>query len=59
MFSGNCGSFKIMSDGIITRFTGLSKADWNNFMNSAEAEYKSKYSEPATTEQATEDKVAV
>ena len=24
------GSFKIMSDGIITRFTGLSKADWRN-----------------------------
>jgi len=24
-----CGSFKIMSDGIITRFTGMSKADWN------------------------------
>ena len=23
-----CGSFKIMSDGLITRFTGLSKADW-------------------------------
>ena len=54
-----CGSFKIMSDGIITRFTGLSKADWNNAMNSAEAEYKAKYSEPATTEEATQDKVAV
>ena len=53
-----CGSFKIMSDGLITRFTGLSKADWNNFMNSAEAEYKSKYSETATTEP-TAEKVAV
>ena len=38
-----CGSFKIMSDGIITRFTGMSKADWNNAMRSAEAEYKAKY----------------
>ena len=53
-----CGSFKIMSDGLITRFTGLSKADWNNFMNSAEAEYKNKYSETATTEP-TAEKVAV
>ena len=47
-----------MSDGLITRFTGLSKADWNNFMNSAEAEYKNKYSETATTEP-TAEKVAV
>ncbi len=53
-----CGSFKIMSDGIITRFTGLSKADWNNAMRNAEAEYKSKY-EAETTEPATEQKVAV
>jgi len=53
-----CGSFKIMSDGIITRFTGLSKADWNNAMRNAEAEYKAKY-EAATTESATESKVAV
>ena len=53
-----CGSFKIMSDGIITRFTGLSKADWNNAMRNAEAEYKAKY-ETATTETATEQKVAV
>ena len=53
-----CGSFKIMSDGIITRFTGLSKADWNNAMRNAEAEYKAKY-EVETTEQATEQKVAV
>ena len=53
-----CGSFKIMSDGIITRFTGLSKADWNNAMRNAEAEYKVKY-EADTTETATEQKVAV
>ena len=53
-----CGSFKIMSDGIITRFTGLSKADWNNAMRNAEAEYKTKY-EAETTEPATEQKVAV
>ena len=53
-----CGSFKIMSDGIITRFTGLSKADWNNAMRNAEAEYKAKY-EAETTEPATEQKVAV
>ena len=53
-----CGSFKIMSDGIITRFTGLSKADWNNAMRNAEAEYKAKY-EAETTEPATAEKVAV
>lgn len=53
-----CGSFKIMSDGIITRFTGLSKADWNSFMNSAEAEYKAKYSETAQPEP-TAEKIAV
>ena len=40
------GSFKIMADGIITRFTGLSKANWNEYMKGAEAEYKNKYSEP-------------
>ena len=39
------GSFKIMADGIITRFTGLSKADWNDAMKNAEVEYKTKYSE--------------
>ncbi len=47
-----------MSDGLITRFTGLSKADWNNAMRNAEAEYKTKY-EAETTEPATEQKVAV
>jgi hypothetical protein len=56
-----CGSFKIMSDGIITRFTGLSKADWNNAMKLAETEYNTKYSEPATTpaEDPADSKVAV
>ena len=47
-----------MSDGLITRFTGLSKADWNNAMRNADAEYKAKY-EAGTTETATEQKVAV
>ena len=51
------GSFKILSDGQITRFTGMSSADWNNFMRTAEAEYKARYSETETT--ATEQKVAV
>ena len=37
------GSFKIMADGIITRFTGMSSADWRNFMSSADNEYKAKY----------------
>ena len=54
-----CGSFKIMSDGIITRFTGLSKADWNNAMKLAEIEYKAKYSEPAPAEDPADSKVAV
>ena len=48
-----------MSDGIITRFTGLSKADWNNAMNSAEAEYKVKYSDTAPTQETPTEKVAV
>ena len=39
------GSFKIMADGIVTRFTGLSKANWNEYMKNAEVEYKAKYSE--------------
>jgi hypothetical protein len=34
------GSYKILADGNITRFTGLSKADWNNYMSKAEIEYK-------------------
>ena len=55
-----CGSFKIMSDGIITRFTGLSKADWNNAMKLAETEYNAKYSEtaPAETPASAETKIA-
>ena len=35
-----CGSYKILADGNITRFTGLSKADWNNYMSSAEKLYQ-------------------
>ena len=54
-----CGSFKILSDGMITRFTGMSKADWNNAMKSAEAEYKAKYSEAETITEPTTEKVAV
>ena len=54
-----CGSFKIKSDGIITRFTGLSKADWNSFMNSAEAEYKAKYPETVPAQETATEKVAV
>jgi hypothetical protein len=53
-----CGSFKILSDGLITRFTGLSKQNQSDMMRSAEAEYKTKY-EAETTEPATESKVAV
>lgn len=34
------GSYKILADGNITRFTGLSKADWNAYMNAAEKLYK-------------------
>ena len=54
-----CGSFKIMSDGIITRFTGMSKADWNNAMRNAEAEYKVKYEAEPTTQEPAPTKVAV
>ena len=53
-----CGSFKVMSDGIITRFTGLSKADWNGFMKNADIEYKAKYSDPAPTETLAKSKIA-
>ena len=53
-----CGSFKVMSDGIITRFTGLSKADWNGFMKNAEIEYKAKYSDPVPTKTEAESKIA-
>ena len=33
------------ADGNITRFTGLSKANWNSYMSSAEAEYKDNHSD--------------
>ena len=54
------GSFKILADGIITRFTGLSKADWNNMMSKAEAEYKTSIEETTATDNETaQEKVAV
>ena len=53
------GSFKIMADGIITRFTGMSSADWRNFMGSAQKEYDAKYSEkPEDVPASTESKIA-
>ena len=54
------GSFKIMADGIITRFTGLSKSNWNEYMKGAESEYKNKYSEtkPEVADVSTESKIA-
>ena len=54
------GSFKIMADGIITRFTGLSKANWNEYMKNAEVEYKAKYSETEKSDApvSTESKIA-
>ena len=54
-----CGSFKILSDGMITRFTGLSKQDQTNMMRSADAEYNTKYSETAPAEDTAPTKVAV
>jgi len=54
-----CGSFKILSDGMITRFTGLSKHDQTNMMRSADAEYNAKYSETAPTQDTAPEKVAV
>ena len=53
------GSFKIMADGIITRFTGMSKSDWNNMMRDAETEYKAKYSESESAQEPATEKVAV
>lgn len=54
------GSFKILADGIITRFTGLSKADWNNMMSKAEAEYKTSIEETTASDNETaQEKVAV
>ena len=35
-----CGSYKILADGNITRFTGLSNVDWHNYMSKAEALYQ-------------------
>ena len=53
------GSFKIMSDGIITRFTGMSYADWRNFMSSAEKEYQAIESKESTEAPASvESKIA-
>ena len=53
------GSFKIMADGIITRFTGLSKANWNECMKNAETEYDNKYSEkPEVASASAESKIA-
>ena len=54
-----CGSFKILSDGLITRFTGLSKQNQSDMMRSAETEYNKKYSTPETEDTATAQKVAV
>jgi len=55
------GSFKIMADGIITRFTGMSSADWRNFMGSAQKEYDTKYSnetKPTEVPASEESKIA-
>ena len=53
------GSFKIMSDGIITRFTRMSSADWRNFMSSAEKEYQAIESKESTEAPASvESKIA-
>ena len=53
-----CGSYKILADGNITRFTGLSKADWNSYMSTAESLYQdSLKSVPASTQQ--DAKVAI
>ena len=53
-----CGSYKILADGNITRFTGLSKADWNSYMSTAESLYQeSLKSAPVATQ--TDAKVAI
>ena len=45
---------------VASRFTGLSKADWNDAMKNAETEYKAKYSETDTnTEAPADSKIAV
>lgn len=43
------GSFKILADGNITRFTGLSKSDWNEYMTQAEKEYQKTLSSSKNT----------
>ena len=53
-----CGSYKILADGNITRFTGLSKADWNNFMSTAEKLYQESL-QPADNSEAQSVKQAV
>ena len=52
------GSFKIMADGVITRFTGLSKADWNDAMKNAEVEYKKSLEKPKEATALSESKIA-
>jgi hypothetical protein len=53
------GSYKILADGNITRFTGLSKADWNNYMNTADKLYNESLNTSAqTVEKTVETKVA-
>ena len=52
------GSFKIMADGIITRFTGLSKANWNEYMKNAEVEYKKSLEKPKEATALSESKIA-
>lgn len=34
------GSYKILADGNITRFTGLSKSNWNSYMSTADKLYQ-------------------
>src|SRR6056300_1153413 len=53
-----CGSYKILADGNITRFTGLSKADWNNFMSTADKLYEASINQDTVQEQSTDAKVA-
>ena len=52
------GSFKILADGNITRFTGLSKANWNEYMKNAEVEYKKSLEKPKEATALSESKIA-
>lgn len=55
------GSFKILADGNITRFTGLSKSNWNEYMTRAENEYQKTLSSSKTASidsEKTQSKVA-